>query len=594
MRRLLALMVGFHLLVANSAAVPLGLFIAGDQHSSYQAIPDWLYTLSVTWKQFKQEHPKGVFLLVIPGDFTGANSGTTVFPPGTPLKSDHGRLGYDVLAHLGNMLDIVLVPGNHDQFDWEDNGADLFIEHHSELAHVINENRESPHRLGQFTTLAANIVPGQDGKGLFAPFSDFQLGEKRVRFVGGVLDVFYDKSNCKRNGTLIQDVRSMADVAIEQLDQAVKSGVTDLIFVVHEAIEGETGLKAVAKSLKEYMRKNPKGLDYSKVRLPLFVGAHDHQQKTVYEDGIHFIQSGSNFSSTFVVLNGRLGIERIAPYSLLDQQKIASSARGNSSFQFPAFFGLAEESVRRRLDEIREGSMPRRLTDLPAPFLATKHDFTQGINPYGQLLADVLAEYGASTKEPLGSSNHILANVAFLRSSVNRLEQTIPAGVFTTEHILKIYPFMDRAASFIVTGRELELLFGAAREAEKARGKYSPQLSSNLREVPDTGPDYKLEVLNETSGWQRVELSGQYRLTVDPFQGRNMAGLPMWQRILGLKPGDKRHTTGHLYMSEILERYAPSIAAGCAAILSQNGDGSLSFEASDGKSGGSSQPPSPK
>lgn len=568
MRRLLALIVGFHLLIAGTPAAPLGILTSSDQHSNYWRLIDWIYTVAHTHREFKKKYPDGVFIINIPGDFNGIESQSTQFPEGSNLRTDFGRTGIEVLAFLSHLCDIIKIPGNHDEFDWEEeergSGNRLFLEHHSELITWINQEGRQHHRVGPFKLLAANLVPGPHGRDLFQPYSDIAMPDgRKVRFVGGILDIFFSKSSYDRSGKLrlIEDVGPLAEMAKKQVDAAVRDGVTDVVFTIHEQIAGERGLKNMARELDAHIARNPHGLDYSRLRTPIIFGAHEHSMKSSRVDGRLFVQSGSKQDAHFVVLNDAFEIIEEEQFGKNEQAAIRAEMEPRRA-SLHVFEKYALSRVEARLAEISQGLNLAPLGRTERGFPYVKRDFHKGQSTGGHILAnilrsygpdvpvtDVLRSYGAAQDLPLGSMDEIIDDVAFYNSSSNRLETPIlPGTTMTYIEVMHLYGFPSRVAVFVVTGWELNELFRSARSAEAARGKYSPQLSSNLRETEG----YQLEILRNEK-WEPLQPGGQYRLTTDGFLGQNGPGLEVWETILGIKARKQEHSV-HPRMTDLIAK----------------------------------------
>jgi hypothetical protein len=612
-----------------------------DWHAHYENLPLLIQTISYLSQDFLKEEPEGDVVIVINGDFVGFQGGWTQFAnPGFP--TDFGRLGYEVLALLAQYAHVVIVPGNHDEFDWTmdvhtpggyGKGLELFRKHHLEFAGAMERIHKRP-----FKMTAANIVPGSQGADLFEPYTDVPLKNgKKLRFVGGVLEKFFSKTNYKRwrkSGPappgyldLIHDVGRLLPALVSQLEQAQTDGLEGVVFAIHDE---NMSLQKVAQGVHEIKHLRS-------VKNPLWIGGHNHTPEITLDDGKHFIQGGCHGSLTRIVLGDGFSVESIENFSLAKQEAFRANRQtappgtvqslevkipvgqstdaefstqpssfkvnvvrdadpthevGVNGFQVqtnePSVTGLrphefvALEKAEKEVKRIRKGR-PNKVLGQTSGFRATKNLMRGGRETLGTLIAEVLVHEGKNVEPPLGSEIVVLGDIGLFNSSSFRKEDSTPPGPLTSTTLLEWAPFSDRPIGvFFLCGAEVEALFFSLREDFSnggTNGRYSPQVNSRVREVDGKGTvtvgkiGDHLQFKNASGRWSDLDRSGIYRVTMDPWLANNDSKIGVWEEILNRSDSPHDPFAGQPIFLSILEKHASLF--GCEELLKAAGDAAL-------------------
>src|SRR5262249_16454283 len=143
---------------------------------------------------------------------------------------DFGLFVHQTLIDLSHDYGIAFGIGNHEEFDWGINGNWLFALHHQALVDEISAIQGTP-----FKALVANLHRTELGDKLLANSRDFSVGGKKLRFVGLMLDNFFSLSKYDRVKApqLFTGQANMRKAAEDELAQAAKDGVDQLIFLCH-------------------------------------------------------------------------------------------------------------------------------------------------------------------------------------------------------------------------------------------------------------------------------------------------------------------------------------------------------------------------
>jgi 2',3'-cyclic-nucleotide 2'-phosphodiesterase (5'-nucleotidase family) len=538
-QRLLTLIFGYHFILAACFSQIL-ILESSDHHSDYGRMGNWIKTISKVSREFKTRHPDGTVILVVNGDFVGARGTWTRLPQKPGLENDHGRLGYEVLSLLAQDAEIILTPGNHEEFDWAIRGGsysighELFLRHHRDFAAAMENLKERPFRM-----TAANVVPGADGKELFEPFTDVPLRSGgSVRFVGLLLENFFIKSNYYRVAAgstppegyldLISDVRPMWPSLHEALVQAQKDRQEFVVVAAHDWVGNLLNLSHTVSS-------HSGDFGIAGVRTPLWLGGHEHERVVNFVDGRHFAQCGSNCDLIQVEMDADGKVSKVLGIS--NKQQVANAEYdGLSSNE-----ALALELVEKRVSAIRAANPDahRVLANLHygAP---PKSRFKQGRQDAGTVLSEMLRKWGANIPVRMDYPIPITADIAFYNSSSYRIDDQLePGATISVKDVEDIHPFEHPVGVFIVSGAEASFLFNSLRKNRLEEGVYSPQLSVNLREVGAASDKPGQLVIWTGSEWEALNPNAHYRLTMDPWLSSNGYGIHGWETILG---GDHAQT----------------------------------------------------
>ncbi len=608
-----------------------------DWHAHYGNLPQLIQAISYVSQDFLKENPEGDVVIVVNGDFVGYQGGWTQFvKPDFP--TDHGRLGYEVLALLAYYAHVVMVPGNHDEFDWTMDSAShmgygeglrLFKAHRLQFATAMERIHKRPFRMA-----AANIVAGRDGSELFEPYTDVPLKNgKTLRFVGGVLEEFFNKTNYRRWDKvgpapsnyldIIREVGPLVPAVAAQMEQAGADGLEGVVVAIHDENQS---LKQVAQAIDQMPRL--KGL-----KNPLWVGGHNHTPEITLEGGKHFIQGGSHGDFTRIVLGEGFQVESLENFSVAKQAALLANWPAHPNVEMRSIglnIKVGEET------EVDVPSNPRvRLQIIPDTerthvlgvnrvdrfHLETSESFVAGLRPYellalakakkevarikkgrpdkvlgetkgfavtkslmragreelGTLIAEVLVQHGMTVEPPIGSGIVVLGDVAFFNSSSFRKDDPTPPGLLTSMTLAEWAPFSNRPVGvFFLSGAELEGLFFSLRHYFAQRNLYSPQINASVREVfPNKTATVReigerLQMKSSAGRWDDINRSGIYRVTMDPWLANNDYKLPVWDETLKRSESMNAHLAHQPTFISIMEKHASLF--GCDKLLKAAGD----------------------
>ena len=295
---------------------------SSDQHNNYTRFPNFLASIEVVSRKFKQKYPKsGKPILIINGDFTShprywpkesknyfqiLDDENNIIDSENIAFEDKGDIAYKILAKLAKKYTVIYTFGNHDSFDWED-------------PKVFLRQMEILSRAGVHI-LAANVALHKEYKGLITPYVDLELSPGNVtRFVGFSLP--YDKKKVERR------ISKNAPFAVKELldtkgklkeiirytnaDKAIQS----LVLIFHLGFLS-------TKGMLNNLIVNDK---YGKIEA-IFAG-HDHR---IFKDKLSrntsIIDSGSYFEFSILTLD-KNGKEIQSSYDLFRlnrQEELAS------------------------------------------------------------------------------------------------------------------------------------------------------------------------------------------------------------------------------------------------------------------------------
>lgn len=254
------------------------VFLVSDTHAAYESFRTFLPALVNRIQEFKKQDPNGEVLVLFNGDIGGM---------GLYSEKDFGSLEYEMVAAVAKHFPTALNMGNHEGLDFSYAVAGD--------AHGIflKQTQEYVKASGQ-PVLAAGMTIAPSARGLFAPYQDFTLGEKRIRVVGVALENFFKESTYSAQAPS-QAFESIApkkylSTLKEQTLLAAKSGVQSLIFMIHEGAEP---LSPVIREFNAWKKTLPMALA---IPTPFVGGGHMH--KTIEETlpGLKLVEAGSDLS----------------------------------------------------------------------------------------------------------------------------------------------------------------------------------------------------------------------------------------------------------------------------------------------------------
>ncbi len=488
---------------SNSAwASKILILESSDQHSYYLQIPDFIRTTSALRKNFLAQNPDGEVVLLINGDFAGKSAWSF---------RDHGELGFDVLEQLQNQYKTVVVLGNHDGFDYRgEQGIKLFYD----------QNK----RLKEAKVTTANLDLTSLGEDLFQPYTDIQLKNgETYRIVGLVFDDFYIKSSYDRKSPtqLFNDVIPMLDSAKEQILQAHRDGIHQVIFSVHD---GHSQVQDMILELKKWMKSQP---ELAHIKIPAAFAGHNHKVFYGNVQGTQIINAGSNYEFSATVIDE----EGIQSYQHYDHER-QTDFRNN--YSLTSYEARAIELTQARIEEIKGDPEMTRPVAITNGFKETKHDLKTGRNPLGNQLADAFALWASDVWTSLNpnSSEPKPIFLGFVNSSTYRLETPVQKGILSYLHTLSMFPFQEESRIAETTGDVVNFLYASLREyRQKREGFYAPHVPTDVRETKN----FQLEILDENGKWVRLDPKAKVILAMDHWIGENGYGLEEYKFVNEMK-----------------------------------------------------------
>lgn len=296
-----------------------------DQHSFYQRLPLFIRNLAKVRRDFLNQNPFGKVILAINGDFNGRSS----------YALDRGTLGYDVVKFLARDYEVIMNLGNHEAFDWSSKfGNRLFVRQARELTGAISTDER------QFRFTTANLQLTDLGKEFFEPYHDVKDGDRRIRFVGLVLNRFFEVSRYQAEGAyqLFEGMTPMEEEARTQLLAAAKDGVDNVVFLCHENFGH---VKQLVRDLDLW--RNNRKLKLPKVSVA-FAG-HDHHIDSLKLRGSLAIDAGLHYDFSTVVLDDQGQVEDFQIYDESAQKALKEPIRMTNA-EVRAYV-LASETVAR-------------------------------------------------------------------------------------------------------------------------------------------------------------------------------------------------------------------------------------------------------
>lgn len=284
----------FHFLCLSFAFSAFGELLiiqSSDQHSSYSRLPDFLASIEVISRQFREKHPNGTEILLINGDFSSQlefwsdrdRSRFLDFQDYNPLAAEEkGDFAYKILSRLARKYIVLYTFGNHDAFDWRDSG--LFLKQMLRLK-----------RAGVLL-LAANVDFYSEYSELFFPYVDIAGAQnKNIRFAGFTLPNSREKrvAGPKVKGpAVIRDILPIKGPLSEIIQSSGQdSQVSALILGFH------LGLHKTSQIFDQVEEENTE-------KVSLIFAGHDHRiSKGLYIHKTPIIDSGAFFDFSAVTLD---------------------------------------------------------------------------------------------------------------------------------------------------------------------------------------------------------------------------------------------------------------------------------------------------
>ncbi len=487
--------------ISHSALAASTLLIQfSDTHSAYDRIPNFVRAVSAIAQDFQSKNPDGKVILLANGDIAGANLWT---------EFDGGSLTYQFLAALSTQYRIAFTVGNHEAFDFvgthyeqglPKNG--LFLKQAEELVQTV---QRQGHLQPSFRILAANAVPTDAARHLFASSMDFKINENEtLRIVGLALPTLMNHSAYDVSSPLqiFRYIRPLLEEAQTQLWNASQEGITHVIFQCHESFGA---VKKFAEELNSWKAKIPA---LEQIKVP-FVGAgHDHRVVLDKVNQTYVVDAGDQFAFSAIVLSDKLDVQSIKHWSQKDQKKYEKFEK-LSPVEMEMINTFNKETTRvLRATQHTVGATNG--------FRDNKHTLTLGRNSLGNALADSLTRWAQDTLKEYQNIPQYIDTVAFLNSSAYRkMSETAPGPLFIRD-VKEMIPFQRSLRLVLLNGSDVELLFQSIRKHREILSKYSPQLPSYMQEIEK----YRLLIRS-----QPIQSNEIYALVLDDFLGSNGYGL---------------------------------------------------------------------
>lgn len=511
---------------------------------SHSIIENWAKTMVAIDKEagdFLVRHPRGEVIIHVIGDFTSIS----------PYNASEGGWssfeGLKLLRQRGHT--ILFTPGNHDGFDWtvKIEGTQLFLEQMNLLkqwgVEILASNLRRPTKA--LSKLLSESYPLRTING-------------NAHILGMTIPTIMSKSNLneKTAKLLFRRTESYEESFNKLLPDLEKKGVDKVFFGIHQ------GYKKLIKQIPLIQRI--KEANELTIRIPLIMGAHDHQVAALKKSGILFSNAGSHNSFSVIDIN-REG-EILEPVRHIARSQSAmeaidlmdfSNGRAKVNDVRPGEIGMDPWIVDygRQLDlqiEDAKKKMSRVLfTTKGIP--QNKQDLKRGQADLGSIITQTMVQWAKSTAILNGNTTPI---VAFFNSSSYRIEDVIGKGEVTELTVRQMYPFLAEATLHHLTGREIHKLYFTLRKmyADGNKTLHSPQLNFGVREH-----NKRLQLL-EDGIWQDIKPTEQYWLVLDGWLSDHLVGqsyrIKYWFKIfLGRVPLAKK------VFQDILVEFLPEVVA---------------------------------
>lgn len=490
-----------------------------DVHSSLERLADQVLTIDQIGQDYLLEQPDGEFIVFINGDFTSINSLS---------RGDKGHASLLALKKLRERgYTVIFTPGNHDAFDWaaEHNEAELFLEQMKLL-----------HDWGVII-MAANLdKPTRPLKSYLTPYYRLNTIEKRTYFLGLTINRLMSKSNLLQGNAdslfkRVLDYEKTLKPLFKKLLREEQSPM-DIVLGAHESHQG---LSAVSKNMATYIEK-----EKLPIKPLLYMAGDDHlvasyktKEGSVVSDG----GAQGSFNTIEISKEGVvLGVDHHAiseesvrgidesQFTLGKINRIKSNIKPNNFFNdYVTELNTKVKKIKDRLSKV--------LFYLKNSILTQKHDMKKERKELGSLLAEALVSWA---KDELGLDMDTVV-LAFVNSSSYRLEEPLQKGAVTEYTVREMYPFLNKATVYRLTGEEIQKLFKILREhyASTNHGRYTPQLSFDLKET-----DNGLKLFSNGK-WKKIRKNSTYFVALDGWLSEHRFGesyqISEWVKTLTYK-----------------------------------------------------------
>ncbi len=444
---------------------------------------------------------------------------------------------------------MAFTPGNHDAFDWSVtiNGPDLFREQLEFMdqagIEVVAGNFKGVNPEIESILKSSLILHGQ---------------RLPTRLFGLTLANLFNKSNINEDSVahVFTSIAPYEESFASILAEMKESGVKRAIFGVHEGhVKLEKKIN-VFKSMAQDLEMD--------IKVPLVMGAHDHQTVSYLSQDSRMLSGGSHGSFNFV---------RLTAQGLVDESSIVNIRAPNQEgrevnwerFQQGQVVenDLSREDIRQipwlrefdtRLESLiaeKSRRLMKTLVELRYGVLETRSVLKTGLSRTGSLVADSLARWG---QDILGDVDTTV--IAMTNSSSYRHDDPLYAGPLSELTIRQMYPFQNEASLYELDGRTIEQLFIALRQfySQSDSKLYSPQLNSVVRESYEGG----LQILTGKGVWENLVADKKYYLVIDGWLSDHRFGqsyrLESW-----LEEFRSQEPLAHFSHQEILVRYFPQV-----------------------------------
>jgi 2',3'-cyclic-nucleotide 2'-phosphodiesterase (5'-nucleotidase family) len=458
---------------AFSLSAQVRLFQLSDAHSSLETIGSQMQAIDSLASDFLVQNPKGEVVIYILGDYTSINSFS---------QKDGGWLSYRALKIFKDKgYTVLFTPGNHDAFDWSGkvDGAELFLQQMQKL----NE--------WGIPILAANIEkPTKPFKNFISKSYPLRTLKTPTHIVGMTLDVLLKKSNLsdQRAPRLFENIGKY-EVSIDRaLKDLRDQGVEQVLLGIHQ---GHLRLAELAKRQKQT----------GQGEIIHYMGADDHLVASYVKKGALITDAGAYGSFNVIDYNKKgdmvlpvlhVSINKDSYEGVSDDifkgDKRLNSVKLHPSSVDPDIFNYAS-AVQKHIDEVK-ASWDRTLA-ITEGFKTHKMHMKLGRTELGSLLSEAMVLWARAKLsyvdgldligEDLQYSGPI---VSMVNSSSYRVEESIPAGPLTELMVREMYPYLNEATIYKLSGEVISKLFFKLREiyAEGDSSKYTPQLNFGVRE----------------------------------------------------------------------------------------------------------------
>lgn len=508
-------LLSFGLLWSYCSLAQVLIIQSSDNHSKYQHIEDFVRSTEIIMQDFKMKHPTGQIVFVFNGDYSGASKYT---------GQDLGDRGYQLLHRLAQDYPVLFTFGNHEAFDWINQGIadDLF---HRQMKQL--------HANG-VTLLVRNAIAKPQTQKLFTKHFDLTMPQgTTLRFSGLTLEELLEKVNSR-------------DKQVKEI-YSVRSYQQELRDIIAESETSKGRIKHIVAfhdSQKHTLLAMNEAPEKIREHIPLVFSAHDHQVHVDQVGKTTVIDSGSNFEFSTIELdtNGEIRSHEFFPH-LRQQELILEANNGFIPVPSRRYLTAIKGFIARpefNQEKMRQVKLPR--------INESKLTLKQGRSLIlGNALADSLQE-SAKEVQRLKKLNEVAGVIAFFNSSSYRLDSIIPAGILDAGDIRDISPMANKVTVYRLSGKEVQRFYRSYRKFRQLERVYSPQMSSNLRE----GERYQLRIFN-AKGSEQINENAKYLVALDHFSATNGYNIPEHEKILTT---DKIIAESDQF--EILKKYFPS------------------------------------